>query len=206
MRSPKLFRAVATASVLIGAGPVMSGAVQAATKTGNLLKDPSFEQKSVKSGYTTFTGKGGSPAAAKRWEAFNNTQATTTTDLLPTTLPAGLRPGKRMIHVVTTGANNGLDQQFGKVGKGPAQASFSVRVYVVQGSVGAGIGNGGNTSLTASDSKPGKWVNLHGSSGGTQTPVNNFIIYAKSAGVNDFYVDLAFVARPIKVCCVPPVK
>ena len=102
-----------------------------------------------------------------------------------------------MIHVATwiNGRNmtDGLFQEFGVHNQGPKYATFSVWVYVVQGSAGVGIGNEGATSITAVDDTPGRWVQLRGSNLPSQSPVNGMAIYGNSLGLDDFYVDLATV-------------
>jgi hypothetical protein len=124
---------------------------------------------------TNFTGLFAAPSAATDWEVFNNTAATTTTSLLPSTL-AGV--GLQMIHVTTTGVDNGLEQVFLPPNTGPAHASASVWVFVNAGRVGLGIGNGGNTSLTAFGTATGQWELLQTVNAGTQTPANESLCVA----------------------------
>jgi hypothetical protein len=102
-----------------------------------------------------------------------------------------------MCHVVTTGDTpsngNGMVEQWRPSG-GPAACSFSVWVYVVQGSVQVGVGNGGSTTATASDTTLGKWVKVTGSN--STSPCNEITVYSKSAGVaNDWYFQSATVTQ-----------
>ncbi len=157
---------------------------------GDLLLNGSFELPPGGPS-TSFTGLFEGPAAATDWAVFNNTAGNTSTSLLPTTLAGG---GLQMIEVTTSGVDNGLEEVFLPPNTGPAEAMASVWVYVNAGQVGLGIGNGGDASLTAFSSTTGQWQLLQTVNLGTQTPANEFIVYASqvpASGPADFYVDLA---------------
>ncbi|HWC38435.1 MAG TPA: hypothetical protein VG476_07890, partial [Acidimicrobiales bacterium] len=155
--------------------------------------NPSFETagpQGPQGPQTSFTGLYPGPCAAAEWEVFNNTSATTTTELVPTTCPNG---GTRMIHVRTVGTNNGISQIWDAT-SGLPHASFSVRVYVVQGKVGIGIGHLGDTSLTSFTTTTGSWEHVTGTNLANQSPVNNIAIMSSGPGIADFYVDLVSVS------------
>lgn len=169
--------------------------VSAATSAGvNLLQNASFETVGPNGNTVSYTGQFAGPSAADQWEVFHNTSGTTRTRIVPTTLPAA-PSGSSMIQVLTTGLNNGLGQVFipGGFGNGPASGEFAVWVYVVRGTVGIGIGNGGNTSLTAFSTIHEQWQLVTGVNAPTQSPVNTIAIYASSVDGAEFYVDEAVV-------------
>jgi hypothetical protein len=158
-----------------------------AASTANLVTNPSFETVGPQGPETTCTGVSteASPSAAAQWLVWNNSNARTSTALVPSTCPNG---GSRMIHVLTAGMDNGIYQQWQN---GGARASFSVWVFVVHGAVGAGVGNGGRTSITSVTSETGKWVHLTGENAANQpAPINEICVYSSAAGVNEYYVDL----------------
>jgi hypothetical protein len=121
---------------------------------------------------------------------WNNSDVTTTTDLLPSTLAEG----QQMLHVCTTGPLCGIVQAFGAAGTGPAQVTAFVWLFVVRGVVGMGVGDGGSTGLDVMSSTTGQWENLQAPNGGW--PANELIIYAvaNSAAGACFYVDAVQVS------------
>lgn len=154
----------------------------------NLLNNPGFETPSG-TGPSEHTGPGPGSSAADKWTTFNNTNGTTTTDLVPSLAPSGNR---NMLHVCTTGDRNGIVQLFGVVGKGPAGVQSSVWVFVLRGQVGMGTGNGGSTNDTDKvNTKVRQWEQLSAPNG--RSPANEFIVYAVSQGKACFYVDNASV-------------
>jgi hypothetical protein len=68
-----------------------------------------------------------------------------------------------------------------------------VWVFVVKGTVGAGVGDGGSQGPTKSvgfdHEEP--WPHLTGTQ--STSPANEFIVYGTDTGYNDFYVALASV-------------
>ncbi|MFP4124571.1 PEP-CTERM sorting domain-containing protein [Coleofasciculus sp.] len=164
-------------STVIGANPAQAA---------NLLFNGSFEQGTVGLPRTFSEMTGG--AAAPGWWVWHNTPATTTTELLPSTLPNG---GEKMMHVTTTGWNNGLLQVFGELGTGPETTLSSAWLYVLSGKVAIGTGNGGGTGHDKTISTTDQWVKIEAKNGGS--PANEFIIYSASQGGAEFYVDMASV-------------
>lgn len=161
----------------------------------NLLQNEGFEVASG-TGPTTLTGAAvPGDSAAANWTVWNNPEATTTTDLLPSTLSER----SQMLHVCTTGPRCGVVQVFGDRDTGPAKVASSVWVFVVRGAVGMGTGNGGATGLDVLSKTQGQWEQLQAVNG--VQPANEFIVY--SAGGDSaaegacFYVDAAAV-RPIQ--------
>jgi hypothetical protein len=157
----------------------------------NQLKNPGFETASG-TGPTVLQGPAipGNSAAAN-WTVWNNSDATTTTDLLSSTLSEG----QHMLHVCTTGPLCGLVQTFGATGTGPAKVTSAVWVFVVRGVVGMGVGDGGNTRLDVLSTTPGEWEQLQATNG--VQPANEFIVYAADGNAAPegacFYVDAAEV-------------
>jgi hypothetical protein len=152
-------------------------------------------------------GPAGGASAATGWNIWNNdTNATTTTQLCtatacdggapfgsaPGTLPPAPIDGLYTLHVVTTATdhNNGIYTTFAPIA-GPTLDS--IWVYVVQGGVAEGAGNGGATQLNSATAIPtGSWQQLVSTSPGGS--VNEMIVYAtKDATPAEFYVDAASV-------------
>jgi hypothetical protein len=154
----------------------------------NLLTNGDFE--ALAAAPTTLVGVSlGGQSAAPSWTTWNNADAVTTTDILPSTAPGA---GAQMLHVCTTGQGCGLVQQYQATDTGPAQITSSVSIFVVRGEVGMGTGNGGNTSANDAVSiVTGSWEQLTAPNG--VSPANEFIVYAVSAGGACYYVDNASV-------------
>lgn len=143
---------------------------------------------------TTLTGKTvPGPSAVPPWTTWNNSQATTTTDHLKTFMG---RSG--VIHVKTTGANNGLVQVWAPINTGPSKVVHSASIFVRAGKVGIGTGNGGNTGISAVTSGIGRWETIRGTN--TVCPANETIIYS-TGGPAEFYVDSASVEVVSKDPC-----
>lgn len=154
----------------------------------NLLANGDFE---APAGVPTVLAGTGIPggSAAPGWTTWNNVEALTTTDILPSTAPGG---GSQMLHVCTTGQDCGLVQQYQDTDSGPAHVTSSVSVFVVRGQVGMGTGNGGDTGdHDAVSTATGTWEQLTAPNG--VSPANEFIVYAVSAGGACYYVDNADV-------------
>jgi hypothetical protein len=155
------------------------------------LANPSFEVVGPNGPVTvnsTAAPGGAGLSAAESWGVFHNTApATTTTELVPTTLPLA-SAGVRMLHVVADRASNGIVGVTGPFGSGPVSAVASGWVLVNSGVVGMGSGNGGQTTLDVLSTTTGVWEYLQAPNG--FSPVNEMIFYA-SGGPADFYVELA---------------
>ena len=163
---------------------------------GNLLRNWSFDQ--ARDGRpTTLTStaaepSGGGLSAAAEWTTWNNTAATTITELRPSDLPQGR--GGSMLHVTTDGAGCGIVQTFLAAHTGPGRVVASAWVKVLRGSIFIGTGDGGNTGQDAICGQTGQWILVQ--AGNQQTPANEFIIYSASAGGAEFYVDHAWIGVP----------
>ena len=156
----------------------------------NLLKNPSFEMPALPPTSNPQTDVPGL-SAGSNWTTWNNSKAITTTDILPSTRPGG---GKQMIHVCTTGSNNGLVQAFlPHTEPGIQHATSSVWVFVLRGKVGMGTGDGGNTGIDAQSTTTGQWEELKAPNGGK--PVNEFIVYSVSPAGACYYIDDATVSQ-----------
>ena len=150
----------------------------------NLLSNPGFEDAG--GAPTVLTGAPiAGLSAAPHWTTWNNTAGSTTTEILASTRPGG---SKQMLHVSTQGQRDGIVQVFGEFNKGPAKTTSGAWVYVLNGTVGIGTGNGGNTKNTdAVSTTHGQWEHLQAANG--VSPANEFIVYATSSQGASFYVD-----------------
>lgn len=156
-----------------------------------LLVNGGFDQPTVGLSPPNFptsisgSGSGGS-ASANGWSLYNNSSATTSSELLSTTDP--LATGY-MIHINSTGGFDGIYQNF------PEQISTtaSVDVYVLQGTVRLYLFHSGTINLGQVDSTTtGAWqtLTLPLTSGGP----NEFVLYTVGSG--EFYADRAMVPVP----------
>jgi hypothetical protein len=170
----------ATCAALIAASMVAAHPARAAN---NLLLNPAFNTPSG-TGPTSFTGIGPGPSAALDWEVFNNTDATTTTDLEPSTLVRG----GTMIHVVAGADRDGLAQAYFQ-SNGHTQYACAW-IYLVSGTVAIGAGlDGGQFGALLLDT--GAWEVLNVSAVGS--PTTEMELYA-SGGPAEFYVESASVS------------
>ncbi|WP_284982363.1 SpvB/TcaC N-terminal domain-containing protein [Arthrobacter sp. efr-133-TYG-118] len=176
---------------------------------GNLLANFSFDTPSAAGPSTLITsveqpfGSGGS--AADSWTTWNIAATTTTTDLLPSTLPYGR--GGSMVHITTGAAGCGVVQTFLPANTGPAQVVSSAWIYVLRGSVMIGTGDGGNTASDAVCDDTGQWMLVE--AGNQHGPGNEIVIYSASAEGAEFYVDHAWVrvpSGPVEPVDSPPVR
>lgn len=159
-----------------------------------LLINGSFEKGGPKGFFTsTVLDPATGASAASAWTTrVAGHGAVTTTSLLTTTYKNGGVGNTKMIHVTTTAPGNGLVQVFTPSPVVP-EAIFTVRVFIVQGSVAIGIGNGGSTGATAFSDVIGTWLTLTG--GESTSPVTEIVIYSGAVQFADFYVDFASVTR-----------
>ena len=163
-----------------------------AAKHGNLLSNWSFDAPGGPP--TTLTTTAAQPfapgaAAAPGWSIWNNVVATTTTELLPSSLPQGA--GGQMLHISTTAAGCGLVHTFGDAAHAPPRTVSSVWVHINRGSVVLGTGNGGDTGADLVCDETGRWILLQAGNG--RSPASELIVYAASEGGADFYIDHAWV-------------
>ncbi len=150
----------------------------------NLLMNPGFNEQQKPPTMLTGGSHGGWSAAPK-WTTWNNSDAVTTTDVLPSTRKGGVT----MLHVCTTGPGNGIVQTYGQ--QDPSKAHEHVRsevwVFVLRGTVGIGTGDGGNTHIDVQSTTQGQWERLVAVNG--VSPANEFIVYATSPDGACFYVE-----------------
>jgi hypothetical protein len=126
-------------------------------------------------------------SAAANWTLYNNTTAVTSTTLVS----SSRTPGKTMIHVCTTGSDNGLVQVFAPPNSGPVNARASAWVFVAVGQVSMGTGDGGSTRLDVSSRTTGAWEFLQANNGGS--PANEIVLYGFGSQGADYYVDFVAV-------------
>jgi RHS repeat-associated protein len=154
------------------------------TAIAQLLDNPGFEETAAPP--SRLSGPGGGNSAAPSWTVWNNGEATTTTEIVEATHPGA---EGQMLHVRTTGEGNGIVQTFTP---GVERAHAGVWVLVLEGRVGMGTGNGGNTSAhDAESTKLGEWEHLQACNG--VSPANEFIVYSIASRGASFYVDNASV-------------
>jgi len=126
------------------------------------------------------------PTAAAGWSTWNNDPVETATDLVPSTLPGY---GGGMLHVTVAGTRlvngSGVYRPYAAVDTGPTAVRAQVWLYVVNGQVGIGTGNGGHTGIDAVTSTTGRWQLLTAVNG--VRPVNEVIIYAINQSA-EFYI------------------
>jgi len=168
--------------------------------SGNLLFNARFNRVGPEGPLVVKNIPGNGVTAARRWWALatgsiiNNTPGITTTELLPSTIVSG----GTMLHVITDTDKNGLVQVFGAIDTGPETAYACLWIYLVSGSVGIGIGNGGNTN--GNDvvlNKTGSWEVLQVSN--AHSPVNEIVIASLGGGA-EFYVENARVSVNRRNC------
>lgn len=180
---------IARITLQTAAGMLLAGLYGASAGANPPLANPSFEIVGPNGSPTVHSPPvpgGAGISAADSWGVFHNTApATTTTELVASTLPGG---GARMIHVETDRVLNGINQVTGGPGSGPAKGIASAWVFVNSGVVGMGSGNHGNTGIDIQTSVTGLWEYLQAPSG--QTPFNQILFYDMSSGA-DFYVEEA---------------
>jgi hypothetical protein len=181
---------------------------------GNLLQNGGFDTPtpglSPPNFPTSITGQSAAgPSSAADWTLFNGQDATTSTELLPTTDPNG---NQSMIHVTSVPATpnaatffNGLEQAF------PTQSgvavAVSVDVEVLQGTVFVGLfANNGGTLLmpfVTISTPPNQWqtVTFTVPAGADPNSEPNLIaIYTDNFGpgvTGEFYADNAMVAAAV---------
>jgi len=97
--------------------------------------------------------------------------------------PTGATTG---ILVTSTAGNNGLVQTFGG---GPLSVTFDAWVWVLQGQVSIGVGNGSSTMGTATSAGINSWQHL--SAINTTSPADHAVIF--SVGPAVYYVTSANV-------------
>lgn len=140
----------------------------------NLLQNPSFST----------AGSGGQAAAS--WLQINGpTTSLVNSNVLPSA-PADpyLVYGPNLISV-TVGNSGGLAQIFLPANTGPTLGFAEAAVYVINGTVSMGTGNGGSTGLnTSTGGVTGQWIILSAPLG--NTPANMFILYGTPGA--QFYV------------------
>jgi hypothetical protein len=162
-----------------------------ASAQANLLSNSDFSIVGPNGSPTVHVGLNGlGSSSADSWSVWHNNNAVTTTQLVTTSnlLPAGIPTAATTGMLVTsTGASNGIFQTFGS---NPANAFFDVYVWVLQGQVTIGAGNGGSTVGTANSTGINQWEHLVTAS--SSSPVNQVIIYSTVPSV--FYVASANVS------------
>jgi hypothetical protein len=142
-------------------------------------------------GPTTLTQPGAGDSAAPGWTTFNVVDGvTTTTELVPSTLP----DHSQMLHVTTTAPRCGLVQQFLPQRQGPTSAHLEVMVFVLDGQVGIGIGDGGDTSVTTFSTTTGQWETLEADH--FVTNAGEVVIFGAAGNGGSYFVGNASVTEP----------
>lgn len=152
----------------------------------NLLKNSIFEDPPAPPATLTGIATGGA-SGAPCWTTWNNTRATTTTDVLPSTRLDG---SKQTLHVCTTGRSNRIVQVFSDAHHAPKNVHSSVWDFVVRGRVGMGTNHKNNAHIDVTSQHKGVWDLLSAPNG--VSPATEFIVYSVSPGAC-FYVEHATV-------------
>jgi hypothetical protein len=167
------------------------------TMSANLLPNPGFEYATsgVTPGtpvsYTAFCG--GATSAALYWRVWvNSCGSNISTTLVNSSAPSG---NQYMLHVVTTGPNNGIYTTF----LSTQRTIATVWVYLNSGCIGIGTGNGAETGDTDEMTcVTGRWFQLYQVPNGV-SPGSEFIVYSvpnpilPGSGGADFFLDNADV-------------
>jgi hypothetical protein len=178
----KYLTGVITAGVLVFA-------LAAGARADVILSDNNFSTPNPNFTGKPLTGyKVTGYSAAAHWGTWNNTSASTSTELLKSTFSGG---GTNMIHVETTGAMNGIVQVFAPHNTGPTNVLSTAYVYVLSGKVYLGTGNGGDTTSDVVSKTTGQWERLQAYNG--ISPANEMVIYS-SGGPANFYVAYASIS------------
>jgi hypothetical protein len=157
----------------------------------NFVQNPGFETSSGL-GPTSFAGLSfGGISAAALWGVWNNSPATTTTALSSPSTDSIAAGGNNMLHITTTGSDNGVFQFFN-----PHVAHyFSADILDLSGQVQLGSAYGGGNWVTTviNPSPNAAWRHVI-----VQTAANQNEIFLYSAGGGaDFYVDNAYATSSV---------
>lgn len=120
---------------------------------------------------------------AENWKYWLSTSGTLNTQLLPSSKITG----NSMIEVDTDGIGNGIVQVFAPANTGYNKVSACVEIHVIEGRVGIGIGNGGNTHSTVWVDSNEHMEQIRLSNG--VSPANEIIMYSDSPEGALFEVD-----------------
>ena len=174
--------------ILLAAAAMMACS---AAEAANLLSNPGFDTPTpglTPPNYPTSLSTvipPNAPSSAADWSIWNNTLTTTSTELLPTTDPAG---GGFMAHVTSGAYENGLYQFVAD----DSVNFVSVDVFLLSGTFELGLGRNGFYEATATTSTLDQWVHLTAS-----IPTNlgdEIFLYSTNAAAAEFYVDNAFAS------------
>jgi hypothetical protein len=162
----------------------------------NLLLNGSFNQAAagVPAGTTvSYTDLCNAPgnSAALDWEVYVNGCANISTELVPSTLPGSKG---YMMHVVVSGGSSGIGQS---ATFNETNTLSSAWVYINNGCVSIGTGDGGDTGVDEATCETGRWFHFIQVPNG-YTPANEFIVYSLIPAYStitgaDFYVKNADV-------------
>lgn len=129
--------------------------------------------------YTYF---GTMQSAASNWTLYNNTIPGTTTSVL-----ANAPGGYPSMLIFASGTANGLVQQFAPTNTKTGRVRLSAWIYVLSGSVGMSMGNGGFGGTDAYTTGTGTWQYL--SICGRSDGLNSEVTFYSNSGVSTYYVD-----------------
>jgi hypothetical protein len=102
----------------------------------NLLQNAGFERRIGLGPRSCEAPAIAGNSAAADWTVWNNSDATTSTNLLPSTQSAG----QQMLQVCTTGPSRGIMQMFGASGTGRRTSTLRCGCSWYGGAVGMGTG------------------------------------------------------------------
>jgi len=158
----------------------------------NLIVNPDFSQPSSAGNTVVVTATSpdplGGPAAAYHWSVWTGQRGGR---VITSRTPTGDASGGYMLDVLVQSGGDGLVQAFLQPDTGPSRVYACVSVRLIRGSVGIGVGNGGNTGNTTVLDQPGAWQQL-GTWNGV-SPANELIVYRASDSDAEFQVRSAYV-------------
>jgi hypothetical protein len=158
-------------SLYTAAGCIALALVTLPAYSQNALLNGDF---SAGGGPTSFTGLGGGgSSAANDWPVWNNTLGTTTTALAP-----------GAIHITTGGEDDGIYQYLSGATYAAGAARADFWMYIVSGEAAFLVGNNGSGYTFLTDSTPGSWVHVSG----TSSYYTNEVAFYSFPGAADFYV------------------
>jgi len=158
----------------------------------NLVHNPDFSRASSAGLTVAVTATNpellGGPAAADHWSVWAGQGGGR---VITSRTPTGDASGGYMLDVLVMSGGDGLVQAFLQPDTGPSHVYACISVRLIRGSVGIGVGNGGNTQRTATLDQPGDWQMLGTENGAT--PANELNVYRVGDGDAEFQIRSAYV-------------
>ncbi|HEV7922502.1 MAG TPA: tetratricopeptide repeat protein [Thermoanaerobaculia bacterium] len=155
----------------------------AATGRQATLRNPRFDEPSLRGGGEVSGAGGLGPSAAAEWMISGGMGGSVSTALVPSTR----RTGGKMLRVTTNGENTGIVQSWAPPGTGPARVETEAWIFLRRGMVQIATGNSSGITPDAYLTKTGSWQRVAARNG--SCPANYTVILAASRGGAEFDVD-----------------